>query len=87
MQILGFLCMNFDAAVVFVTNFSLLFRLTLAILCLSSTKILFRLRYPGEQPLQVTFLLVCLPFCFVAKEVVRLPKILTWNELFGFESR
>ena len=33
MQILGLLGMHFDAAVVFVTNSSLLFRLALAILC------------------------------------------------------
>ena len=33
MQILGLLGMYFDAAVVFVTNSSLLFRLTMAILC------------------------------------------------------
>ena len=33
MQILGLLGMYFDAAVVFVKNFSLLFRLALAILC------------------------------------------------------
>ena len=36
MLILGFLGMYFDAAVVFVTNSSLLFRLALAILCFSS---------------------------------------------------
>ena len=34
MQILGLLGMYFDAAVVFVTNSSLLFRLAMAILCL-----------------------------------------------------
>ena len=34
MQILGPLGMYFDASVVFVTKFSLLFRLALAILCL-----------------------------------------------------
>ena len=33
MQILGLLGMYFDAAVVFVTSHSLLFRLALAILC------------------------------------------------------
>ena len=33
MQILGLLSMYFDAVVVFVTNFSLLFRLAMAILC------------------------------------------------------
>jgi hypothetical protein len=33
MQILDLLGLYFDAAVIFVTNFSLLFRLTLAILC------------------------------------------------------
>ena len=33
MQILGLSGMYFDAAVVFVKNFSLLFRLALAILC------------------------------------------------------
>ena len=33
MRILGLLAMHFDAAVVFVTKFSLLFRLALAILC------------------------------------------------------
>ena len=33
MQILGLLDMYFDAAVVFVTNSSLLFRLAMAILC------------------------------------------------------
>ena len=36
MQILGLLGMYFDAAVVFVTNSSLLFRLTMAILCNTS---------------------------------------------------
>ena len=35
MLILGFLGMYFDAAVVFVMNSSLLFRLAVAILCLS----------------------------------------------------
>ena len=33
MQIVGPLCMYFDAAVVFVTNSLILFRLALAILC------------------------------------------------------
>ena len=36
MQILGLLGMYFDAAVVFVTRHSLLFRLALAILCSES---------------------------------------------------
>ena len=36
MLILGFLGMYFDAMVVFVTNFSLLFKFALAILCILS---------------------------------------------------
>ena len=39
MQILGLLDMYFDAAVVFVTNYSLLFRLAMAILWLLLAKI------------------------------------------------
>ena len=38
MLILGLLCMNFDAAVVFVTSQTLLFRLALAILCIQNGK-------------------------------------------------
>jgi hypothetical protein len=38
MQILGFLVVYFDAAVVFLLNFSLLFRLALAILSIHSAK-------------------------------------------------
>ena len=49
MQILGLLGMYFDAAVVFVKTFLLLFRLALAILC--------------DQNLKTNFIMVLAPLC------------------------